>query len=188
MSDKLSNIIAEKISSNQNERIVIQYGIHQLLATIVNFLTIFICGILWEEVELCVILFVGIFILRPYAGGYHANTEFKCYAFSMGMINIAMIAKKKIILSGIGMINMYIGFALLIFFLSPSDNPIHLLTQNDRECYKKKTRMIILCYSIIFFLGMIFDIEILSISILYVVIIIGISILMGKWKYRKQTD
>lgn len=116
MSDKLSNIIAEKISSNQNEMVVIQYGIHQLLATIVNFLTIFICGILWEEVELCVILFVGIFILRPYAGGYHANTEFKCYAFSMGMINIAMIAKKKIILSGIGMINMYIGFALLIFF------------------------------------------------------------------------
>ncbi len=149
MSDKLSNIIAEKISSNQNEMVVIQYGIHQLLATIVNFLTIFICGILWEEVELCVILFVGIFILRPYAGGYHANTEFKCYAFSTGMINIAMIAKKKIILSGIGMINMYIGFALLIFFLSPSDNPIHLLTQNDRECYKKKTRMIILCYSII---------------------------------------
>ena len=46
MSDKLSNIIAEKISSNQNEMVVIQYGIHQLLATIVNFLTIY----MWDFV------------------------------------------------------------------------------------------------------------------------------------------
>ena len=48
MSDKLSNIIAEKISSNQNEMIVIQYGIHQLSATIVNFLSNFY---MWDFVE-----------------------------------------------------------------------------------------------------------------------------------------
>lgn len=82
--------IAEMISCDKEEREIIQYGLHQGFMILLNLLTIIICGGLWKELPFALLLFLGIFILRPYAGGYHADTELRCYLISTVAVNSAV--------------------------------------------------------------------------------------------------
>ena len=73
-----SEKIAEKISDDKEEQEILQYGLHQGFTILLNLVTLIVCGILWNELSLMLFLFLGIFFLRPYAGGYHADTELRC--------------------------------------------------------------------------------------------------------------
>ena len=88
--NKLTEKIARCIGKDKEEIVVINYGLHQLMIIMINLITMLICSIFWEQSIFCVLMFLGIFLLRPYAGGYHAKTEFCCYLLSVSVMNLAM--------------------------------------------------------------------------------------------------
>lgn len=71
--------LIEEISDNKEEQEIIQYGLHQVRVILINVLTLVISGILWQELSFTLLVFLELFFLRPYAGGYHADTELGCY-------------------------------------------------------------------------------------------------------------
>ena len=70
-----SRKISNQICENQNEKEIIQYGLNQLFWILLNFFAIAISGVLWHEFCFSILVFLEIYFLRPYAGGYHADTE-----------------------------------------------------------------------------------------------------------------
>ena len=72
-----SRKISNQICENQNEKEIIQYGLNQLFWILLNFFAIAISGVLWHEFCFSILVFLEIYFLRPYAGGYHADTEIK---------------------------------------------------------------------------------------------------------------
>ena len=90
-----SRKISNQICENQNEKEIIQYGLNQLFWILLNFFAIAISGVLWHEFCFSILVFLEIYFLRPYAGGYHADTEIKCCMISVGIVNIAMLVNQR---------------------------------------------------------------------------------------------
>lgn len=65
-----SEELTKQIVDNGEEYEVVQYGLHQLFLMLVNIVAIVVCGLLWGEILFCLFLFLVIFILRPYTGGW----------------------------------------------------------------------------------------------------------------------
>ena len=93
------------------------------------------------------LLFLVAFIpLRSYAGGYHASTHLRCYAFSVFAI-IAVLGSLRFIVSvyntgvfiGIGIL-----FTMILFFLAPVQHPNRSLGENEVRTFRRCAR-IILC-------------------------------------------
>ena len=80
--------------------------------------------------------------LRPYAGGYHADTEIKCCMISVGIVNIAMLVRKINVISLDCMFVIYLCFICVIVLFSPVDNPIHPLSKVDSRFYAKRSRQL----------------------------------------------
>ena len=80
----------------------------------------------------------------------------------------------------------YLCFICVIVLFSPVDNPIHPLSKVDSRFYAKRSRQLILGYSFLLVISIALRIMVLRDSIIYTVLIVGISALAGKWKYRKR--
>lgn len=94
--EKWLDKLAHQISSDENEYEVIKYGLQQCFLTLINLISNLICSAFWNEILLGFSFFLTIFILRPYAGGYHADTKFRCYMISFGIMNFVIVGKKWI--------------------------------------------------------------------------------------------
>lgn len=183
MLSRWSNKISGELSMSQDEKDVIQYGLNQFFWILLNFFTIAISGVLWHEFCFSILVFLEIYFLRPYAGGYHADTEIKCYILSAGIVNIAMLLRKFSVFSWNSMLMIYICFICVILLFSPVDNPIHPLTKADKKYYGKKLRQLIFLYSCLLVASIILQLNVLKDSIIYTILIVGASVLAGKWKY-----
>lgn len=142
-----SRKISNQICENQNEKEIIQYGLNQLFWILLNFFAIAISGVLWHEFCFSILVFLEIYFLRPYAGGYHADTEIKCCMISVGIVNIAMLVRKINVISLDCMFVIYLCFICVIVLFSPVDNPIHPLSKVDSRFYAKRSRQLIFWYS-----------------------------------------
>lgn len=76
-------------------------------------------------------------------------------------------------------------FICVIVLFSPVDNPIHPLSKSDSRIYAKKSRQLVLGYSCLLVVSIVLRIIVLRDSIIYTILIVGVSTLAGKWKYRK---
>lgn len=176
--------IAEKLSSDAEEKEILQYGLHQGFIIIWNVLTLIICGIIWKELPFMILLFLSIFFLRPYAGGYHADTELSCYLISTLIMNAAVWGKKVIILSNTIFICAWIGMAAFIWICAPVENPIHCLDDKERKKYAANTKKILLCYALVMLMGIWSQRQYLTDAILWSHVLIVIAMAAGLWKYK----
>ena len=178
--------IAEKICSDEEEREIIQYGLHQGSMILMNVLTLVVCGIFWRELPFILLVFLGIFLLRPYAGGYHADTELRCYLISTAVMNAAILGKKMIHFPQILLICIWIGTAAFIWIYAPVENPIHCLDENEKRKYVKNTRKILVCYTFVMALGIYLQQQYLMEVIVWIHILIGVAMIAGILKYGQK--
>ncbi len=176
--------LAGFISTDCEEQEIIQYGLHQGGWTLLYLTFILACAWLWEEWLFSILVFAGVFVLRPYAGGYHADTEIRCFLLSTGIMNAAMATRKFLDVFSLPGMCAYVYFVFLILLFSPLQNPIHPLTEPEQFQYAKRAKGIVIIYNLLLGIGLLMKANIFCDSIIYTVFIVGISVLAGKWKYR----
>lgn len=179
--------IAEKISDDKEEQEILQYGLHQGFTILLNLVTLMVCGILWNELSFMLFVLLGIFFLRPYAGGYHADTELRCYFISAAIMNIAVWAKRSLILSDEILAAIWIGTAIMIWIYAPVENPIHLLDEGERKKYAKNAKKILLCNGMIVLAGIGTQQQFLGEIIVWVQILTVIAMVAGLLKYKEKS-
>lgn len=175
--------IAEKISDDRDEQEIIQYGLHQGFLILCNILILMISGLFWGEVPFVMFVFCGIFFLRPYAGGYHANTELRCSFLFAVIINMVILGKKVLVLSNMVLIGICVGMTVFIWIFAPVENPIHCLEENERKKYAKNTQRILLYYVFAMVLGVFMKQRHLMEAIVWINILIGGGMAAGLRKY-----
>lgn len=184
MLEKLSNKLLSQIDLDKDEYEVIQYGLHQGMIIIVNLISILICAMLWEQLFFGILLFFVLLILRPYAGGYHADTELRCYMISVGIMNFAIIGHKYInILFSLKSL-IYLILLMNIWKNAPVANFEKPLDDVEKERYSRKAKQIMVCYSLLAGLGMLMQNKILFEAVFWGMMVVALSVLAGKWKYR----
>lgn len=185
--EKYSSNLISQISTSKEDREVLEYGLHQSLIILLNLLSVLICGFFWKLLLFGLLLFLTLFFLRPYAGGFHADTEIRCYMVSIGIINLVMAGVKFINMSNSVMIILYMGSFLVIWKNAPVVNSINPLENIEILKYSQKAKRIIIGYSLIAGFGIYLQNSIIYEPIFYGMLIAALSDLIGKYKYRENT-
>lgn len=122
-----------------NEKIIIQYGLNGLLSTFCSFTTVFIIGLYNKCFLESIIFTISLYFLRIYAGGYHANTQKKCYITSL-LISIFLFAFIRQIILPEKILNFFtISACITIIFLAPIDTCNKPLDIMEKKFFKKVT-------------------------------------------------
>lgn len=168
----------EQILEKEREEII-KYGIKRgkiiFISTLITIMLGFFLGVAWQSI----IFWFSLSILRKYAGGYHADTEKRCYAISFAMVLISLFCIKQMnIFRGWEIILQTIN-TFIILFLAPVENTNHILDKEEKKKYTTKTRITVtLLYAIYVFLCFINKQEMAN-SIGMAIFVVTISLILG---------
>lgn len=179
-----SDRLIRQISMNQDKYEILKYGLHQCFMITLNFVSVLISGIFWNKVLFSILLFICMYLFRPYVGGYHADTEIGCYIVSVGIMNMAMAGSKWIHLSIQWMCLLYLGAVFIIGINAPVQNPINPLEDEETIKYSRHTKKIMIIYSLVGGIGIVSRVNLIYDTIFYGMLIACCSVVGGKYKYK----
>lgn len=165
---------------------IYQFGFNQLIFISINLITTVIIGIVFSMLFESIIFLVSYMVVRVYAGGYHAKTQFKCYIISSFFIVLALLGVKYIIWEGIASIVAITIAAIVIYKLSPVETPNKPLDEIETKIYKTKSRQRLVAIYVLCIMAKILDYEVIFKSIAMAIIILSFVLLIGQQINRHE--
>ena len=181
-SEKITNKMITKKVINKEEAEIYAFGFHQLILIILNIISILIIGSIFNKFLFSLLFLIEFIPLRCFAGGIHANTQLKCYIFSM-IYYFGMMA----ILSKINILTFFILtvgclMIIIIFFLVPIEDKNNPLSRNQYENYKNKAKFILIIEGFAFIFSLFLNINTIYQSCFFTLFTIFILLILGKIK------
>lgn len=172
--------------SEEDRKEIIQYGIKSgkvfLISTLITIIIGCFFGVFFESI----IFWFSFCLLRKYAGGYHADTEKRCYLISFIIVIISLLSIKKIVLDIMWGILTETIILFIIFFLAPIETENHCLDEDEKRKYAIKTKFIILNLYLVFITLLYFNKISIAISVEMANLIVAISLLFGVMKLKSK--
>ncbi len=144
VSVKIADILESKGLVESSRRGFCEYGLRQIMYTLLNAGTMLLIGLLMKMPLEAVLFAVTYIPLRVYVGGFHASTPLKCWAVSAVML-IAVLIEMKYLYTQFH----YLFFALsliaciFIIILSPVEDTNKPLDSTEKRVYHIRTMYII---------------------------------------------
>ena len=138
--------------SKEEKEEIIRYGLERIKSTCIMTLVTLLMGCIFQVFFQSIIFLVCFIVLRKYAGGYHADTQNRCYVISTVIFAVALLAIRYMSDGNdneIFILLQSVNFILLCF-LVPVDNKNHRLEQWEKEKYGKKARIRIGCMYVLY--------------------------------------
>ena len=185
---KLSERIAVGLARSsviQNEDVELYaYGFYILISKLLFLIMALIFGVILNIVLESLVFYVLFSIIRAYAGGVHADKEWKCFFYTSISIIMCVLGLK--ILINIELTCVYVSLliasSLLIILFSPLDTEEKLLSEIEREKYSIISLLILLIYLTMSLVLVITGIRSISYSICVAVTLEAILLSAGKIK------
>lgn len=125
LADKL---VVWQIIRNEDKELY-SYGFWQGTVLLYNLITVIVIGLLFGMIRESIIFTITYGMIRPYAGGYHARTQLKCYLISVGMMIAVLwliepvVFKKRTnmilsVLLALAVLSWLIGLKLITIYVS----------------------------------------------------------------------
>lgn len=135
--------------SEKEREEIIRYGIKRGIVIFISTLITIMCGWLMGIVWQSVFFWVSFSVLRKYIGGYHSDTEKKCYVISFITVLTSLLGIKMIKCGGGLGIALQTICLIIVLLIAPVENVNHILDKDERIKYGIKGRNIeILLYLI----------------------------------------
>lgn len=159
---------------------IVRYGLEALADNILAFLLTTIVGFFYGSLLSGIVLWMLIFPLRKYAGGYHAKTKVQCYLISVGMLVVAFALLYQPAYHPTVHFILVAFSGSYIFMNAPVDHKNKVLDMTERRVYRKRTRIVLILESILFVIVWLLGLGNLVAVIAMCFGIVGISLAMGK--------
>lgn len=187
MFTSLSKKITEKLKDYgivaESDNALYEYGLRQLFTTILNILTMLLIGLAMKMVISAILYTFAYIPIRIYAGGYHASTPKKCWAFSAVMLVIVLWLLKMtpavyfLPLAALSLISS-IGIAVL----SPVEDQHKPLDEKEHQIYRFRVRIALMIEIFIAFaLRFILPLEFAWCSLM-------VMLILGKFKIKRSKE
>lgn len=174
----------EVISSEEAE--LVQYGLENFVSTLLGLVAVLLIGRCFGHCPESFMLWLFIFPLRKSAGGFHAKTRIRCWLISLGMLITSFLLLVQIEWHNGVYIGITVFFGIVIYLMSPVENSNKRLDEMEYKVYKRRTRILLILEGILFVLAWYLHWKNLFVVITMCFMIVGISVLAGKVKLRKQ--
>ena len=188
MIGKLARKTAEKFVENDNifyDKISIyQYGFFVFYSNIFFLIITSIIGAIFSAFLQSVVFFFAFFLIRQFAGGFHAKTETKCEILSTLSILccIVLIKLSKMYDIRIALLSISFVFATLIFILCPLDTPEQPLNDKEYKYFRKISWIILSLIIVAIIVSFIFKFNVVFAPCCASLILEGVLIGAGKIK------
>ena len=189
---KLISKLSERIAVGLKQSSIIQeddvelyaYGFYILISKLLFLIIALILGVILNIVFESLVFYVSFSIIRAYAGGVHANKEWKCFLYTS--VSIIMCALGIKILINIEptkiFVSMLIISSIIIFVFSPLDTKEKPLSAEEKEKYGIITLVVLLIYMFAILVFMVIGIRQISYSIMTAITLEAILLITGKYK------
>ncbi len=169
---------------NEEDRDVYYFGLRQSVIYLMNILTFLIIaisfGMLWS-VGVFLIIYM---VLRQYAGGYHAETDFGCYLSSTAVIIIvAYILKQYHISLNTTMIILILS-TIAIVVLGPVEDHHKPLDYMEVKVYSKRMRLLLFGELIIITISKLLGYNLIAEAATISIAVVGLAVVIGWIKNR----
>lgn len=134
-------LVQQGVMGSDQEEIYI-YGFHRMLMDGVNIISILLISIVCGQLVEAVVFVTAFRMLRSYAGGYHAKTQWRCYFLTVSTIILALSIIKYLIVSAKMSILLWGLSGVLIFLWVPIEAENKPLDQMEIRIYRKKAKQI----------------------------------------------
>jgi accessory gene regulator B len=175
---RLADRFVRKGIISEEDKVVYEFGIYQGMTLTINLLTILIVGYLFNEIFSLIAFSVFYLSIRSYAGGYHADTELRCYLVSTAMLLIVVYILKYVSISPYAlMITLCFSITSLVL-LAPVENHSKPLDDLEKKVYRSRTLKIMvlqLCVMVIsyFIMMELFKVIVISFGMIAVILHLG---------------
>lgn len=165
---------------------IYKFGFNQLIFISINLITTVIIGILFSMLFESIIFLVSYMVVRVYAGGYHAKTQFRCYIISSFFIVLALLGVRYINWEGFASIIAITIAAMIIFKLSPVETKNKPLDDIETKIYKTKSRQRIVTIYVLCIVARFLNYETIFKSVSMAIIILSFVLLIGQQMNRHE--
>ena len=136
-------MVDKKIVCAEDEEVYV-YGWSLIFSTLGSVLVMLLVAVIAGEILGTLIFMAFMFTLRPYAGGYHANTYLRCFLLSITSYTITLSA---ILFWSVHFLNwalvLLLFSVLIIFMYAPVDHPNKPLKDHEKQRNKIISRIVV---------------------------------------------
>ena len=172
------SFVAKGIITNE-EQDICTYGLRQGTIMFLNVLTTIIIALIFNVLWQCIVFLLAYILLRSYAGGYHAKTQFRCYLFSIAMMIIIAMLIKYIKLNNFTIIIFTLISSVVIFLLAPVADSNKPLDEKETHVYRKKSRLILLFEIFIICVFIRLKYREVSIAVMLSITVLAVALILG---------
>lgn len=187
LSKKITNKLENHGIVSKSDKALYEYGLRQMFTTVLNILTMLLIGFSMKMVIPAILYTLAYIPIRIYAGGYHASTPQRCWAFSAVMLFIVLCIVKYTpekyfwYLTALSLIA-----GIVIIFLSPVEDQNKPLDETEHHVYHVRTVVVVLTE--MFAVVILYVLQIRSIVTVFEMVwcSLAIMLMLGQLKNRKM--
>lgn len=149
--DRLIGKLILKESIKEDDKELYAYGLEVAFGISINILTTIFIGIFFGMVLESMVFLLIYIPIRSYSGGYHANSNLKCYFLSCLLILFVLVVISY--MPDESYVNIIIGIICIatpsILILAPIEDYNKPIDDKERQVFKHKIRLISSFYIVI---------------------------------------
>lgn len=188
MVSKLSAKIADRLCTSavitEEDKDLYSYGFFVILSRILFFILSTTFGIILHIAIESIVFFVLFCLIRSYAGGVHASSEFKCTVYTTSALLICILSIKLLMQynSDYILLVVLILSSICVFALSPLDSLEKPLGEQEKKHYRKLTLIITGLIVVLTFIFYLLELKGISVSSVISLVLESILLITGKIK------
>lgn len=140
----LTEQLLEKDMIEKNQLEIYQYGLERLLRKLLNYTIMLLLAVSINMVFPSLLFLSFLLLLRGRTGGYHASTELRCFAGSVGIYLFAMKGMLPLLVwRREAMWLFFLAAIIIIYVLAPVNHPNLDFSTIEMIEYKKRARRVL---------------------------------------------
>ncbi|RGH61980.1 hypothetical protein DXD93_09660 [Ruminococcus bromii] len=185
ISSKVARILCKDEKHTDNYELY-EYAIYIILSSAFHMATVIVLGLVFNLLTESLVFYLSFIVIRKFAGGYHAKTPVRCYAFSV-ISSIIVLCLIKLS-NSVCFIFTYVLIVLelfsvvLILLISPLDTENNPLNSREKKSYKMLAALISTCIFTISTLCVFTGCRNIGLSMICAIIMSAIVLLMRKFQ------
>lgn len=183
---KITDYLADE-SMSEEERSILRYGLERITENLIGCLILLFLGACFGTAVQGFLLWIFLYPLRSYAGGYHAATRAGCLCISVCAVLAAFVFLKELQYQPVVHWGVSVVSAFLLWILAPVGSRNKPLDQQEILFYQKRVRYTLIAEIMIAGAAVWMQWAVVYRAIEIACVIAAVSVIVGKCDLNLKT-
>lgn len=179
LSEKATELLLRKNIIPEEDAELYAFGLHDMVMIIVLLVPVLVLAALIHMLGPAIIFILAYLPIRIYGGGYHADTEQRCYVSSLLKTILAILLIKWLPWNFAVSLVFVVMAGIVIFVFSPIENEHRLLSPAEFVVYRRRARLFLMAEVAIVVLAWWLGYINFAASVLMALIVASLSMVLG---------